>query len=78
MENNNTYEIMDSCYATVTGSCYAGAFLTLDNGQQAFAYGLANLLPGTKTLCTVLKYAKENRRMLVSVDSVIEYAVAAA
>lgn len=35
-----------------------------------FAYKLANLFPGAKVLCTVLKQATEDRRMLVSIDSV--------
>jgi len=50
--------------------------LELDNGQKAFAYKYANLLPGTKVLCTVLKQAVDNRSMLVSIDSIASYAIA--
>lgn len=50
-----SYERFDGCYGEMTGSCKSGAYLTLDNGQEAFAYKFASLLPGTKVLCTVLK-----------------------
>ena len=68
--NNISYERFDGCYGEVTGRCKAGAYLTLDNGQEAFAYKFASLLPGTKVLCTVLKMPTEEKRMLVSIDSV--------
>ena len=64
------YERFDGCYGEVTGNCKAGAYLTLDNGQEAFAYKFASLLPGTRVLCTVLKMPIEEKRMLVSIDSV--------
>lgn len=67
------YEKFDGCYGKVTGRCRAGAFLTLDNGQDAFAYKFANLISGTKVLCTVLKLPSEEKRMLVSIDSVYGY-----
>ncbi len=65
------YERFDGCYGTVTSRCFRGAYLELDNREQAFAYKFANLFPGTKVLCTVLKQAAEGRRMLVSIDSVL-------
>ena len=34
------YEILEGCYGKVVGTCQKGAFLTLDNGQEAFAYKL--------------------------------------
>lgn len=68
------YERFDGCYGEVVGRCKAGAYLTLDNGQQAFAYKFSSLLPGTKVLCTVLRLPSEDKRMLVSIDSVSEYA----
>ena len=71
------YEVMDGCYGTVVGRCQKGAFVTLDNGEEAFAYKFANLWPGTKVLCTVLRLADEGRRKLVSIDSVAQYPVAA-
>lgn len=68
------YELFDGCYGVVTERCRAGAYLQLDDGEEAFAYRFGNLFPGTKVLCTVLREAKEARRMLVSVDAVLEYA----
>lgn len=71
------YEVMDGCYGTVVDRCQKGAFLTLDNGEDAFAYKFGNLWPGTKVLCTVLRMGDEGRRKLVSIDSVTHYPVAA-
>lgn len=73
----NSYEKYDGCYGVVTSCCGKGAFLDLDNGEQAFAYKFTNLYKGTRVLCTVLRLATEGRRMLVSIDSVAEYALAA-
>jgi len=69
-----SYEVLDGCYGKVIDTCRKGAFLTLDNGQEAFAYKFANLFPGTLVLCTVRKLADERMRMLVSIDSVVDYA----
>ncbi len=71
-EANTGYERFDGCYGTVISRCLKGAYLELDNGKQAFAYKFANLFPGTKVLCTVLKQATEEQRMLVSIDSVLQ------
>lgn len=71
------YEVLDGCYGTVVGRCRKGAFLTLDNGEDAFAYKFGNLWPGTKVLCTVLRLAHEGRRKLVSIDSVVHDLAAA-
>lgn len=73
MEFNHVgYEYLDGCYGRVTGRCSAGVYLTLDNGQEAFAYKFSNLYPGAKVLCTVLKMPTEEKRMLVSIDSVTD------
>lgn len=72
------YERFDGCYGEVTGRCNTGAYLTLDNGQEAFAYKFASLIPGTKVLCTVLKIPADGKRMLVSIDSVRDYSPMAA
>ena len=48
---------MDECYGKIVDRCQKGAFLELDNGQEAFAYKFASLLPGTEVLCTVLRQA---------------------
>ncbi len=73
MNMENCYERLDGCYGTVIGCCRSGAFLELDDGEEAFAYKFASLYPGTKVLCTVLRLANENRKMLVSIDSVVDY-----
>lgn len=67
------YEKFDGCYGTVTGRCRSGVFLKLDNGEEAFAYKFASLLPGTEVVCTVLKLPTDERRMLVSIDSIRSY-----
>lgn len=72
------YEVLEGCYGKVIGTCQKGAFLTLDNGQEAFAYKFANLYPGTLVLCTVRRLADEQKRMLVSIDSVVDHAAQAA
>lgn len=72
-EVSKGYERFDGCYGTVVSRCFKGAYLELDNGEKAFAYKFANLFPGTKVLCTVLKQASENRKMLVSIDSVLQF-----
>lgn len=61
-EANKGYERFDGCYGTVVSRCFKGAYLELDNGEQAFAYKFANLFPGTKVLCTVLKQATEGKK----------------
>lgn len=69
MDTEIGYERFDGCYGTVIGCCRSGAFLELDNGENAFAYKFGSLRPGTKVLCTVLRLADEARKMLVSIDS---------
>lgn len=71
------YNVWDGCYATVIDRCRKGAYLKLDNGEDAFAFQFANLLPGSKVLCTVQKEARENRLKQVSIDSVVWHAVPA-
>ena len=74
MYRNNVYEdleVRDGAYGVVTGGSGRGLFLTMENGQGAFAR-FGSLCPGTKVLCTVLKKASESRRMFVSIDSVLE------
>ena len=77
LNNERHYEMFDGCYATVVGRCQKGVFLTLDNGEDAFAYKFCNLWPDTKVLCTVLRLAEDGRRKLVSIDSVVHYPIAA-
>jgi len=74
MEINTGYEPFDGCYGTIIDRCRAGAYLQLDNGEEAFAYKFGNLFPGTKVLCTVLRLPTEGRKMLVSIDSIVQYA----
>ena len=70
---NLEYEKFDGCYGVVTCRCKKGVFLKLDNGQEAFAYKFSSLLLGTKVLCTVLRLSTEERKILVSIDSVCSY-----
>ena len=72
-----TYEVLEGCYVTVVSRCRNGAFLTLDNGEDAFAYSFGSLYPGTKVLCTVLRLATETKLKLVSIDAVTKYPAAA-
>lgn len=66
-EFNAWHEVMEGCYGKVIGRCQKGTFLELDNGQEAFAYKFVSLFPGTEVLCTVLKQAVDNKKMLVSI-----------
>ena len=74
---NQSYDVWDGCYGVVQGRCQKGVFLLLDNGEPAFAYHFGNLWPGTEVLCTVRRLASGDRRMLVTIDSVCYYPVAA-
>ena len=67
-------EIFDNCYGVVTGRNSTGAYLELDNGSEAYARRYANLKPGTKVMCTVLKKPKDYYLALVEIDTVLEYA----
>ena len=69
-----TYERFDSCHGVVTGRCKTGAFLTLDNGETAFANKFASLYPGTRVLCSIQRLAEVDRFAGVSLDSVLSYA----
>ena len=68
------YDKLDGCYGEVLSTCRTGAFLILDNGEEAFAYKFANLTPGTLTLCTVQRLAKDGKQKLVSIDSIVQFA----
>lgn len=79
MEENiiTGYEPMEGCYGIVIERCRTGAYLQLDNGENAFAYRFGNLRTGTKVLCTVLREPREGKQKLVSIDSVLYETVAA-
>lgn len=70
------YDRYDCCFGMIKDRTRVGAYLTLDNGETAFAYQFSNLLPGTKVLCTVLKLATDTKFKLVSIDAVLYPAVA--
>ena len=74
VKREESYEVYDSCYATVIGRSTHGAYLELDNGEPAFAYRFSALRNGTKVLCSILKKARGDRSALVGIDSVREYA----
>ena len=44
----------------------------MDDGETAFCYNAAGLPLGTKIICTVLKDAREGKRMLVGMDSRVD------
>ena len=69
------YEELDSCYGVITGRCKHGAFIKLDNNEEAFAFAYSNLVPGTVVLCSILKKEREGKKKLVAIESVIEYAL---
>ena len=71
------YDVLDGCYGIIQNCCRKGAFLALDNGEPAFAYNFGNLHPGTEVLCTVRRLARDNQRMLVTIDSVCYSPIAA-
>ncbi len=82
MEIRNTdgcgaYEVFDECYGVITGRCRKGAFIQLENGQEAFAYRYANLRPGSEVICAVQRPPREGLRMLVTVSHICRYAEAA-
>lgn len=67
--DENGINVGDVVYGVVTGVCSAGIFLSLEDGQEAFAR-FGGLEYGAKVPCTVLKKASETwRRVLVGVDS---------
>ncbi len=71
------FSVKDGVYGIITGGCKKGLFITLENGQEAFAE-FGGYPYGTKVLCTVLKKATDKWRVFVSIDSVInEEAIAA-
>ena len=63
-------ERFDSCYATVVGASQKGLFLSLENGEEAFAF-FGYLPKGTKVLVSKIKEAHDSYLAKVSVDSVI-------
>ena len=71
------YGVWEGCSGIIEFCIRKGAFLVLDNGELAFAYGFGNLRPGTKVICTVRRLADEYRRKLVTIDSVCYYSTAA-
>lgn len=68
------YEKFDECYGIIEKK--ENIYLKLDNGEKAFAFNMSNFRPGTRVLCSIKKLASVNKDILVSIDSVIEYAVA--
>lgn len=63
--------IRDGIRGVVTGKCSSGVFLSLEDGQEAFArFGCLN--PGTTVLCTILKKATEKWKILVDIESVVD------
>ena len=72
------YEPFDECYGIVTCRCGNGIFLTLDNGEKAYACSFGNLHPGDKVICRVDKLPHDGKYMQVSISSVCYYNTRAA
>ncbi len=70
------YNINDEVFAVVTSCCNRGIFVNLENGETAFAH-FTKLPKDTKVLCSIRKEARDNRCILVSVDSVCDSIIAA-
>lgn len=77
-EKSFDYEVMDECYAVVSSRCGNGIFLTLDNGEKAYAHRFGNLIPGDEVICRVDKLPQADKGILVSVSSVRRYNTRAA
>ncbi len=65
---DDSMEIRDTMYGTVTGSNGNGVYLILENDEPAFAY-FGKLKIGTRVLCTVKKPASGSYSALVCIDS---------
>lgn len=68
--NAAKYEPLDECYGIVSSRCGNGIFLTLDNGEKAYACRFGNLYPGDKVICRIDKLPHEGKHMQVSISSV--------
>ena len=69
-----TYQLRDCCYGEVICRLGNGILIGLEDGTEAFSYTCVNLQAGTKVLCTVSRYQKNELKMLVTVDSIVQYA----
>lgn len=77
MQEYQEYEALygklgDSCEGTIIAKTRYGLYLTLDNGETAYAH-FGTLLEGTKVSCSYLKPPDAwNHFALVGIDSVYE------
>ena len=76
MNTKVEYEKFDECYGIIEKEDTKKVYLKLENGEKAFAFNMFNFLPGTKVLCSIKKLASAKKDILVSIDSVVEYAAA--
>lgn len=72
-KNNAVYRVWDTCTGTVEGKSRDGVYLTLDNGEEAFAFRYTGLKIGDKVFCSVKHPARDGRKMLVTIDSTLQY-----
>lgn len=68
--NDMEYEVLVECYGIATCRCGNGIFLTLDNGEKAYACRFGNLYPGDKVICCVDKLPHDGKHMQVSISRV--------
>lgn len=73
MDEMMEYGVGDECYATVGSRCGGNVFLTLDNGQKAFAYNFASLTYGQQVLCAITKPAAGDNCMRAVITHVCNY-----
>lgn len=80
MEKQDTYQVFDMCYGIIGDRTWSGAYVMLDNGEEAYANHCANLRKGTHVLCSVLKpeQPEKGRLKVVGIDSVLYPSVLAA
>lgn len=73
MDEMMEYTVGDECYATVGSRCGGNVFLTLDNGQKAFAYNFSSLTYGQQVICAITKPATGDHCMRAVITHVCDY-----
>lgn len=78
MDEVMEYGVGDECYATVSSRCGGNVFLTLDNGQKAFAYNFGSLAYGQQVICAITRAAAGSNCMRAVITHVCGYDMLAA
>lgn len=79
--NEETMNLRDSLEGTVKGQNGSGLYIELKIGKDmaneyketipVFGYWTGRVANGTKVFCSIKRWAKENKDILVNVDSVV-------